>query len=948
MTPAEWHEVKDILAEALELPAGRRAELLDRRCGGNPALRREVEALLAASDADGLLDLAPRLPLSAPLPAIAEGEVLGPYTVEAKLGAGGMGEVYRAFDARLDRRVAIKVLPARLSDNPSALARFERETKALAALSHPNLLAIFDVGRYRDTAFAVMELLNGETLGARLGRGKLPPAVALEIAIQAARGLAAAHEAGIVHRDLKPENLFVTASGQVKVLDLGIASFTSLRTGSGADLPRLTAVGMAIGTPGYMSPEQSRGEACDPRSDLFSLGVVLYEMLTGRPAFPGDTPLAAYRAVFDTEPPPLRALCPEAGPQLARVVHRCLEKDAARRFQSASDLAFHLESLAEPPSPPPEERTGGSSRRPWLAVSLAALAAVTASLALLALRPGPPPPPRVEFITHASRDGSPTAAPDGKTVAFASDRDGRSRIWLKQIATGDERALTEGTDLSPRFSPDGQMILFTREEASGPALYRVGLLGGEPQRIVSPAGIGDWSPDGRLVAFVREESAEPYNNWSIGLVAVDGSGERLFAPEHSPLSHLRWSPDGRSVWAVRRRSALGVEDDLLQVDLESGDRTPFAAPAPGGRISLPVWARGGRTLLFAQTGSVTGYLPSSRVVLFAPESGRSRTLFWFPSLIDVIAPLGEDRLIFDAVEAYQNLGERAPAGGSQPQRWLTHGSSVDRQPIYAPDGRSLVFSSNRSGNIDLWRLSPETGSLKRLTEHPADDWDPAFSPDGRLLVWSSNRNGGFEIFVAEADGRNPRQLTRGMAAENPTVTADGRWVIYSSGRPGMDGVRRIRLDGTQDRRITALARGHPDVSPDGRHVVFRTQSINGVTTLRVAGVESGAVLPASARIEAAGHRTDPRITLGRARWLPDGRGVAFLALTGAGHAGLVAQDFDPRRGFVGSPRTLVEGFPDLLPESFGVAPDGRLAVSFIRRSSNLMTASGLPLDKLRP
>jgi eukaryotic-like serine/threonine-protein kinase len=446
------------------------------------------------------------------------------------------------------------------------------------------------------------------------------------------------------------------------------------------------------------------------------------------------------------------------------------------------------------------------------------------------------------------------------------------------------------------------------------------------------------------VAFVREQSAEPHNNWSIGLVAVDGSSEQLFAREHSPLSHLRWSPDGRSVWAVRRRSALGEEDDLLQVDLKSGNKTTFAAPAPGGRISLPVWVGESRTLLFAQTG----HLPSSRVVLFTPGNGRSRTLFWFPSLIDVIAPLGEDRLIFDAIDVYQNLGESAPAGGSQSERWLTHGTSVDRQPIYSPDGRSLVFSSNRSGNIDLWRLSSETGSLKRLTKHPADDWDPAFSPDGRLLVWSSNRSEGLEIFVADADGHNPRQLTHGASAENPTVTADGQWVIYSSGRLGMAGVCRIRLDGTEDHLVTASAKGHPDVSPDGRHVVFRTQSINGVTTLRVAEVESGAVLPADARIEAAGHRIDPWIILGRARWLPDGRGVAFIALTEAGHVGLVAQDFDPRRGLVGRRRTLLEGLPDLPPESFGVAADGRLAVSFIRRSSNLMTDSGLPLDELRP
>ncbi len=364
MTPEEWREAKDLLAEALELPAGQRASFLDSRCG-DPALRRELEALLAASDGDGFLDgeptlpnpagaVVPAIPPAPAAPAIDAGEILGPYRIEKKLGEGGMGEVYQALDSRLGRRVAIKVLPARLSQNASALKRFERETKALAALSHPNILAIFDVGRHGGTAFAVTELLTGATLRERLERGKLPVAAAVEIATQAARGLAVAHEAGIVHRDLKPENLFVTASGQLKVLDFGIAAFTPLRDGEDEAF-RLTVDNAVIGTARYMSPEQAKGETCDHRSDIFSLGAVLYEMLTGSPAFPGETPLAAIHAVVELDPVPLETLCPAASPQLVRLVHRCLDKDPARRFQSASDLAFHLESLVAAAPP----------RRPW-------------------------------------------------------------------------------------------------------------------------------------------------------------------------------------------------------------------------------------------------------------------------------------------------------------------------------------------------------------------------------------------------------------------------------------------------------------------------------------------------------------------------------------------------------------------------------------------------------
>lgn len=947
MTPEEWREVKALLAEALELPADRRTAFLDSRCGGDAVLRRELEALLVASDGDGLLDGGPRLPG----PAIAEGEVLGPYKVERKLAQGGMGEIYQALDDRLDRRVAIKVLPARLAGDTPSLKRFERETRALAALSHPNILTIFDVGRHGSTAFAVTELLSGTTLRQRLDRGPLPVATAVDIAAQAARGLAAAHSQGIVHRDLKPENLFVTASGQVKVLDFGIATFTTPRAGSQGATPRLTAENSVIGTLRYMSPEQARGQGCDPRSDLFSLGAVLYEMLAGSPAFPDDTPLVALLAVAEQDPVPLGTLCPSAGPQLVRLVQRCLDKEPDRRFQSASDLAFCLETLAAASPIPAVERPGSGPRRRWLAASLAAALGIAGtSLGLLVVRPSrPKAPPRIDFLTHTSSDRSPASAPDGRTVAFVSERDGRPRIWLKQITTGDERPLTEGIDSDPRFSPDGQTLLFTRDGASGPGLYRIGLLGGEPQPIVSPGRLGAWSPDGRRIAFVRERRAEPRNQWSVGVVGVDGSRERLFAAEPVPISHLSWSPDGRSVWAVRRRSAVGAPDDFLQIDVKSERKQAFAAPQSGGQISRPVWGEDGRTLVFAQTGSVTGYLSSSRVVSFAPDSGLYRTLFWLPNAIDVLEGLGAGRLVFDAVDITQNLAEATLPAPFEHQRWLTRGTSVDRQPSYSADGKAVVFSSNRSGNIDLWLLSTVNGSLKRLTEDPADDWDPAFSPDGRLLVWSSNRNGAFEIFVAEADGRNPRQLTRGnLAAENPTVTADGAWLVYSADRSAGAGIRRVRLDRAQDLLITSSARGHPEVSPDGRYVVVRTRTVNDVAQLRVVVVESGAALPESVRLQAAGVPADRGITLGRARWLPGGREVAFLGLTDRGCLALLARRFDPRRGLVGPDRTLLDCSPEQSPESFAFARDGRLAVSFLRRSSHLVTASGLELSELRP
>jgi len=435
--------------------AGSLCAELTRRAGGMTLEEgRDAETFLAAAG-NGFLAGEPWLPG----PPMAAGEVLGPYKIEKKLAEGGMGEVYQAFDNRLERFVAIKVLPARLSRDASALLRFERETKALAALSHPNTLTIFDVGRTDGTAFAVTELLTGATLRQRLHRGKLPVSTAVEVAAQVARGLAVAHAEGIVHRDLKPENLFLTSGGPVKILDFGIATFTAPRPrpGPGSAPLHLTAENTAIGTARYMSPEQARGEGCDHRSDIFSFGAVLYEMLAGRPAFPGNTRHAAILAVIETDPVPLGTLCPAANPQLVRLVHRCLDKEPARRFQSASDLAFHLEALAEVPAVPQVRRHG------LLRTAAAGLVLAAALLVgLFALRPWDrSEPPRFEHLTF--RDGrilSVGFAPDGQTIIHSTAWDGEPlQIFTTRTGRPELRPLDFPPAIAYSISPRGEILI---------------------------------------------------------------------------------------------------------------------------------------------------------------------------------------------------------------------------------------------------------------------------------------------------------------------------------------------------------------------------------------------------------------------------------------------------------------------------------------------------------
>jgi len=346
MTPERWQQVQDVLEKALELAPGERSAYLKQACSSDPSLRQEVETLLASSDhvRSSFLQSPP------PRVALASGTKLGDYQVKSLLGSGGMGEVYRARDARLGRDVAIKVLPALLSADSERLRRFEHEARAAAALNHPNILAVFQMGTYEGAPYLVSELLEGETLREQLNRGRLSVRKAIDYGVQIARGLGAAHEKGIVHRDLKPENLFVTKDGRVKILDFGLAKLTQQQSSSGHDAPTLTAeteAGVVMGTVGYMSPEQVRGQTADHRADIFAFGAILYEMLAGKRAFQKPTSPETMSAILNEDPPGISQVAANIPPALQRVVHRCLEKNPEQRFQSASDLAFALDALSD-------------------------------------------------------------------------------------------------------------------------------------------------------------------------------------------------------------------------------------------------------------------------------------------------------------------------------------------------------------------------------------------------------------------------------------------------------------------------------------------------------------------------------------------------------------------------------------------------------------------------
>jgi len=883
------------------------------------------------------------------------GTRIGKYEIVSPLGQGGMGVVYRAHDTNLERDVAVKVLPRNMAEDADALERFEREARAVAALSHPNVLAIHDFGTHGEMRFAVMELLEGETLRQRLADGALPVRKAVELGLEIAQGVAAAHDKGIIHRDLKPENVFLTRSGVVKVLDFGLARRQPVaRADANTPTISLTEPGHAMGTVGYMAPEQVRGRGdLDARADIFAFGAVLYEMLTGKRAFRGESPVETLNAILRDDPPSLFESTRNVSPALERIVRRCLEKRPEDRFRSSHDLAIALEAISTGSTRTMDAVIGPDEAEPRVRGRLGERLALVGLGALLAgaafgvyswLWPAKAPEaPAYRWMSFSGRDASPAVSPDGRTIAFSSDRDGTPRVWLQQVSGEAEAPLTTGPDDSPRFSPDGTQILFARPDGEGTSLFRAAVVGGEARRLVENAREGDFTPDGEGVVFVRLSSENGQTVTSLGLAGLDGTERREIARIPGGLSAPRVSPDGGTVALVYARGALlaGAQQSVVLVDVADGQTHSIPAPDARRSLSAPAWTANGE-LVYLQAESVVSAAGSAgRLVRQDAESGDVLQSMWSPSSAEVLDVVGDGRVVFDTRSPRQNLrevrlGPGVPDGG----RWLSRGESTDRQPVYSPDGGTVAFSSNRGGGMNLWVVSADTGRLRRLTESHLN-WDPAFTADGRHVIWSSNRSGNYEIWIADVDGSGARQVTHdGVNAENPTATPDGRWIVYSSGNPENPGLWRIGLDGSDAARLYEGRVTLPEVSPDGRHALFRVFSGKYPARIKVVRVEDGELEPFEILVDAERPTT---VGLGRARWMPDGRAIAFVGQDKDGATGVFAQDFVPGRDTRESRRPLAGFDLDVAAESFGLSADGsRLVIAGWVQLFSLMEAEGVP------
>jgi Tol biopolymer transport system component/predicted Ser/Thr protein kinase len=864
--------------------------------------------------------------------SLSPGTRLGPYEVVSPLGAGGMGEVYRARDTRLGREVALKALPADFAADPDRRRRFEQEARAASALNHPNIVSVFDVGLEGEISYIAMELVDGVSLRDLADGGTMSPRRVLEIAAPLADGLARAHAAGIVHRDLKPENVMVSKDGFVKILDFGLAKATAAAEGSGvSQMPTMdpgTGAGAVLGTVAYMSPEQASGRTVDHRSDQFSFATILHELLSGKKPFLKPTAVETMSAIIREDVPPLSQFGISVPAPLRWILDRCHAKEPDGRYASTLDLARELKGLRDHFSELSSSVSGTSApaAEPALgkrvgARKIAALAAaflLGAAIVRLLWRPAAPRPPALRYLTFAGQDAMPSVSPDGGLLAFCSFRDDRPRIWLEELKNGTGTALTSGQDTEPRFSPDGSSILFTRTREGKTALYRVSVLGGEPRHVVDDAYQGDWSPDGRQIAFVRSNLSGV--SGSIVVCDSDGGDERALAvfPDKI-LAYPRWSPDGKTVAAGLIGSYAPTLEALLLIDAATGRKETIPSATRGGTIHGLVWSSP-RSVLYESTilPAAPGTASGASFLWNQPISGGpARQVFALPGSGTALDILADGSVALDQMSQSENLRAYALGGAGSLSRWITHGIATDRQPFFSPDGRWVAFSSGRNGRIDIWKIAVATGEERRLTEASGTSWDPAFTPDGSSIVFSSNRTGHFEIWKADADGSHPVPVThQNLDCENPDVSSDGRWIYYVRFDGKGNGIWRVHVDGSGNELVLAGSGNPPELSRDGAFFASSATateiSVYPTTGARKPVFRIPPIFPGGT-------------TGSRYRWLGASATLLFLGFDPSGHPSVFAQD--ARAGSPILPQPVAAFPPETAVETFDVSPDGKTLVT---------------------
>ncbi|HZI67479.1 MAG TPA: protein kinase [Thermoanaerobaculia bacterium] len=781
------------------------------------------------------------------------GRTLDHYRIESKLGEGGMGVVYKARDTHLNRLVAIKVLPPARMGDADRKERFVREARAASALNHPGIVTIHDIRSHEGVDFIVMEYLDGETLDVLIPAGGMPLARALKYAVQVADALARAHAAGILHRDIKPSNVMLTRDGRMKVLDFGLAKL--IQPDQSPEAPTqtarpLTEQGVVVGTAAYMSPEQAEGRELDTRSDVFSFGALLYEMVTGRRPFVADSWLATLTKILNEDPRPPGQLVPAVPPDLEKAILRCLRKDPARRFQTMADLKVALEDLeAESASGQSGAPAAARATSPWRRWKWAALVPALAVAAFFAWRAGRAPtsaePLRaVALTTFSGVERYPSLSPDGDEVAYSwnGPKQDNEDVYVQRIGSGSPLRLTTdpASESNPVWSPDDRWIAFLRGNAPGPmsrSRYQVTLvppLGG-PERRVADISVREvtwpvqahlaWCPDASCLV-VTDSPGEGKPD-ALFVVSVEtGEKRQLTNPRPPAVSDTgpAISPDGRAL--VFRRTVSYAIGELWRLRLAKG---MAAAGEPERRTMAafnadwPAWLPGGREILLSARGglwrlAVFGSDPPERLP-FVGDDGLS------PS-ISHPRPGKPSRLVYARSFIDDNIWRLdVPAPGApatSPPAVAISSTRSEVHPKFSPDGRRIAFTSTRSGSWEIWVSDADGGNAVKLTSMDANaTGGPNWSPDGSWIVFGSDQPGQFEIYAIPAAGGKPHRLTSHPAFDQAaSFSRDGKWIYFASNRTGEFQIWKMPAAGGVAIQVTRDGGWVSNEAPDGAHLYY--------------------------------------------------------------------------------------------------------------------------------
>ena len=771
---------------------------------------------------------------------LSPGTKLGTYTIESALGSGGMGDVYKALDTKLNRHVALKVLPEILASDPERLKRFEQEARAASALDHPNIITIHDihlrqgfggqVAEGDNYNFIVMQYVEGKTVRELMQEGPIELKQALRYAVQAAEGLVRAHDKGIVHRDLKPANLMVTEDGLVKVLDFGLAKLTEPENVSEAetrDLDLKTKEGHILGTVPYMSPEQAQGKKVDHRSDIFSFGCVLYEMVTGKRAFPSDSMAGTLAAIIKDDPRKVSDLAPAVPLDVERVITRCLRKEPERRYQSMADLRLELVDIKEAvdsgkavATSQIRKKEAPSFERKWLWGLVAILVVGIASWIILGPGGGDRPPRFSSPIPITSLEGyetQPALSPDGKMVAFAGFgmKHGPADIYVKLVDEGEPLQLTHGPadDQGPTWSHDGTKVAFSRRQPDGTCgVMEVSALGGPERRltVAAPGPMGgcgfrplDYSPDGRFLVM--------RDGKGLSLLSLDtGEKTELTSPPDPENDRApAFSPDGSRVAFVRDFNRVpGGEIRIQPVD--GGEQVLVPSEQP--HVNQLDWAPSGKALVCALVGRQLWWVPLSGEKPTQLEVGDD-------ALHVSIAPATEPhpRMVFtergpNNSNIYR-LNGPASSEPSLPMKLPSSSTRGDFGPDISPDGTRIAFASSRKGANGVWVC--EIGDDDSCIELSERGMTPRWSPDGKKIAYRSKAG----VWVVDADGGIPVRVTEeGIDAGVPAWSNDGKWIYF--GDVSEMQLWKIPTEGGEAVRVTQGLGGPSRESEDGRFLYF--------------------------------------------------------------------------------------------------------------------------------